>query len=378
MKVVQVLSSLFYDSAGPSYSVPGLARGLWENGVDVEIYTRDPKPKREFPYPVKTFPSTLKRLTRLGCSDGLKRGLRKIAQEADVIHSNGLWMMPCVYPAWAVRGTRCRLVVAPRGALAKWTIRKNRWIKCLFGWAFQYSALRRVDMFHATSVKEYEEIRAAGYRQPVVILPIGMDLPVVERPARKAGDMRKIVFFGRLHSVKKVDDLIMAWAGVCDRMPDWCVEIAGPDFGVRRQLEELVASHQIPRVKFVGEIKGQDKYEFLASADLYVLPSLTENFGITIAEALACGTPVIASQGTPWRGLVDNQCGWWVENSPEAIAKAIQEAAVMPRTELMQMGQRGRRWIERDFSWAGVGLKMKSAYEWLLRGGAKPEWVRED
>lgn len=233
-------------------------------------------------------------------------------------------------------------------------------------------------MFHATSVKEYEEIRAAGYRQPVVILPIGMDLPVVERPARKAGDMRKIVFFGRLHSVKKVDDLIMAWAGVCDRMPDWCVEIAGPDFGVRRQLEELVASHQIPRVKFVGEIKGQDKYEFLASADLYVLPSLTENFGITIAEALACGTPVIASQGTPWRGLVDNQCGWWVENSPEAIAKAIQEAAVMPRTELMQMGQRGRRWIERDFSWAGVGLKMKSAYEWLLRGGAKPEWVRED
>jgi glycosyltransferase involved in cell wall biosynthesis len=128
-------------------------------------------------------------------------------------------------------------------------------------------------------------------------------------------------------------------------------------------------------VKFVGEINGFDKYVFLSQADIYVLPSLTENFGVTLAEALACGTPCIASQGTPWSGLEREKAGRWIPIGAEPLAAALKELMSMSDDERYAMGRRGRSWIERDFSWQGIGFKMKKAYEWLLGNEDKPEWV---
>lgn len=169
--------------------------------------------------------------------------------------------------------------------------------------------LRRADMFHATSEKEYEEIRAIGYKQPVAIVPIGMDIPKtmlkVEGRRLNGGGARlhRVAFFGRLHKVKAVDRLIQAWElltkGEDRGSHDWELAIAGPDNGIRSALEAYIADHKVPRVRFVGEINGSGKYNFLSAADVYVLPSHTENFGVTVVEALACGTPVIVSKGTP-------------------------------------------------------------------------------
>ncbi|MBQ7652592.1 MAG: glycosyltransferase, partial [Victivallales bacterium] len=127
-------------------------------------------------------------------------------------------------------------------------------------------------------------------------------------------------------------------------------------------------------------INGHAKYEFLATGDIYVLPSDTENFGITVAEALACGTPVIASQGTPWEGLEREKCGRWVPIGVEPLEVALKDLMAMDDKDRKLMGERGREWIVRDFSWEGIGLKMKSAYEWLLEPEAtkRPEWIRED
>ena len=238
-------------------------------------------------------------------------------------------------------------------------------------------------MFHATSEKEYEEIRALGYRQPVAIVPVGMDIPEVDvfnaeaQRSREAEVKRKrIVFFGRLHKVKGVDRLVRAWEQV---MRDgWELVIAGPDCGMLEELKGIVAERRLPRVSFVGEINGHAKYEFLANADIYVLPSDTENFGVTVAEALASGTPVIASQGTPWQGLEREKCGRWVPIGVEPLAMALKELMAMSDEERAVMGNRGREWMRRDFSWRGIGLKMKTAYEWLLGNGDKPEWVRLD
>ena len=134
----------------------------------------------------------------------------------------------------------------------------------------------------------------------------------------------------------------------------------------------------MPRVSFVGEINGPAKYEFLANADIYVLPSDTENFGVTVAEALVSGTPVIASQGTPWQGLDRERSGRWVPIGVEPLAAALDELMSMSEEERAAMGARGREWIRRDFSWKGIGVKMKAAYEWLLGQGEKPEYVRVD
>jgi glycosyltransferase involved in cell wall biosynthesis len=243
------------------------------------------------------------------------------------------------------------------------------------GWLYQNHALASTDMFHATSVKEYEEIRAQGYEQPVAIVPIGMDIPIVEpRKARNGEEGRRVVFFGRLHKVKGVDRLVRAWEQVA--RDGWELVIAGPDCGMLEALKGIVAERKLQRVSFVGEINGHAKYEFLAGGDIYVLPSDTETFGITVAEALASETPVIASQGTPWEGLEREKCGRWVPIGVETLAEALKEMMAMSDAERAAMGARGREWIRRDFAWEGIGAKMKAAYEWLLGKGDRPEWVR--
>ena len=385
MKVVQVVSYISVESSGPSYSVPGLCRGLFANNVDVELHTREPSNGLDVDFPLYLYPDG-----RWGAflqrSPSMAIGLARACKTAQVIQANGVWMLPHVYPAWAVKGTSCKLVTAPRGTFAGWSLRRSRWKKLLFGYACQYAALRKTDMWHATSEKEYGEIRALGYRQPVAIVPIGMDLPDVRNlntgvnGCRRADNQHRVVFFGRLHKVKAIDNLVLAWANLCNSKyySKWDLVIAGPDGGVRSELETLIADRKIPRVSFAGEINGNAKYEFLADADIYVLPSLTENFGVTVAEALACGTPVIASQGTPWEGLEVEKAGRWIPIGVEPLTAALEEMMFLSDDERRKMGECGRQWIARDFSWKGIGYKMKLAYEWLLGQSGRPEWVRVD
>ena len=384
MIVVVSTVDIGLEASGPSYSVPGLCRGLHEAGVEVSLHTlKTPiTTKFHFPFPLVTYPGHPSRFLP-GNAPEMERGLELACVEADVLHTNGLWMMPMVYPGWVIKRLRQKghfpkLVVAPRGCLALWALKRGWMKKKLFGWLFQNQVLSQADMFHATSEKEYAEIRARGYRQPVAIVPIGMDIPVVEprnaRKGRNGEEKRRVVFFGRLHKVKGVDRLLFAWEQVAQ--DGWELVIAGPDCGMLEELKGIVAERKLPRVSFVGEINGHAKYEFLADGDIYVLPSDTENFGITVAEALASGTPVIASQGTPWEGLEREKCGRWVPIGVEPLREALKELMSKDDAERAAMGERGKEWIRREFTWQGVGAKMKAAYEWLLNKGEKPEWVR--
>ena len=149
---------------------------------------------------------------------------------------------------------------------------------------------------------------------------------------------------------------------------------------MRGEIETMVRQRNIQRVSFVGEVSGDEKYAFLSSADVCVLPSHTENFGITVAEALACGTPVIASKGTPWQGVELNRCGYWVDCDVETLAKTLKRMLVLGETERQEMGVRGREWIMRDFEWGAVGVKLKTTYEWLIGQDSlqMPDWVRKN
>ena len=387
MKVIQVVPSVATESSGPSYSVPALCQGLMSSGCNVSLQVLDDIPSRllHASYLIENYPRRELGLRNLGRSPSMLSGLMAAARTADIIHNNSLWMMPNVYPAWVVYRMRRRnvnlclkLVTAPRGTLAPWSLAKGKWKKRIFGALLQYPALRQTDMFHATSEKEYNEIRAQGYRQPIAIVPIGMDLPEIDIQSHRrsvAGRIKRVVFFGRLHKVKAIDNLVLAWRHLERDFADWELVIAGPDGGMRSELESLVTQLGIPRVSFIGEINDQAKYDFLASADIYVLPSHTENFGITVAEALVCGTPVIASQGTPWRGLEVEKAGRWIPIGVEPLVTALHDMMSMDDANRRQMGECGRDWIVRDFSWEGIGKKMKMAYEWLLGKGDRPDWV---
>ena len=415
MKVIQVIPYLRLESSGPTQSVPGMCRGLQHAGCEVTLHSDGPAPNRDFGCPttfheIKVFPHP-----KFLRSPAMLKQLKVECQTAQIIHNNSLWAFPNVYPLWAIKGTACKQVLQPRGTLSEWALNNSKWKKRLFGWLFQYKVMRKADLWIATCEEEYQDIRRLGYKQPVAILPNGVDLPNgasrqlrvqslefgVEGPDQRGCDCvdsnkqrqtandeqqltdaprRRMFFLSRIHPKKNVELLLRCWAKLEPQFPEWDLSIVGPDKdnSYADEMKQLAKALGCQRVIFEGELNGEEKYRFMAESECEVLPTHSENFGMVVAEALACKTPVICSYGAPWSGLNDHKCGWWVPTTERAFLNAMTEAMSKTREELSQMGERGREWMARDFSWDGIGAKMKAAYAWLLGQGEKPDFVRVD
>ena len=108
---------------------------------------------------------------------------------------------------------------------------------------------------------------------------------------------------------------------------------------------------------------------------MFILPSFSENFGIVVAEALACGLPVLTTKGCPWQELEINQCGWWVDISEAGIEEGLREAFSASDEELRVMGVAGRKLIEERYQWEGIAERMTIFYDWIVNGGEQPGFV---
>jgi glycosyltransferase involved in cell wall biosynthesis len=212
-----------------------------------------------------------------------------------------------------------------------------------------------------------------GVTNPVAVVPNGLDLKNVHAVKTEYGT-RKIVFLSRLHPKKGIELLLDAWNKL--ETVGWVMEIAGegsPDYV--KSLKNRIEQSEQNNVRLVGSKYGEAKWEFLRSADLLVLPSYSENFGIVVAEALAVGVPVITTQDTPWQELEAEKCGWWIDLSLETLVAAMLEAMKLRANDLEMMGERGRVLIENNYAIESVGLKINQLYSWISKGGEKPSFV---
>jgi glycosyltransferase involved in cell wall biosynthesis len=141
------------------------------------------------------------------------------------------------------------------------------------------------------------------------------------------------------------------------------------------KLEAHVRELGAPRVEFGGPLFGPDKLDAYRTAGLFVLPTLNENFGMVVAEALATGVPTICTKGAPWAGLEEQRCGWWVDHGVDAMEAALDAALTLPDSERAAMGARGRAWMARDFGWDGIAAQMTDVYKWCLGLGDRPNFV---
>jgi glycosyltransferase involved in cell wall biosynthesis len=246
----------------------------------------------------------------------------------------------------------------------------------LFWPLVQKPALAATSCFHASAESEYEAIRRMGFRQPVAIIPNGIDIPVFV--AQRRGNFRTLLFLGRVHPSKGLDMLLPAWQAVQKRFPEWRLIIAGPDNGgYLSKMQHLAAQLQLKQIEFVGALMGRQKWEAYREAELFVLPTYSENFGVTVAEALAAGIPAIVSRGAPWQGLEQKKAGWWIDTGLDPLVACLNYALDQSPDVLAEMGQRGRVWMQEEFSWERVGAMMDQTYRWILSGGNKPDWVRK-
>lgn len=381
MKTIQLVPSINEEASGPSYSVPRLCEALVSQGEDVELHVLAPAPEASFqsyPYTIHAQPAW-PLLPRLGISPRMRKALAKAAKTAQIMHNHSLWMLPNIYPASAVKGTQCRLVTSPRGTLSEYALNRSRWLKKAV-WALgQGDVLRNSACMHATAEIEYHEIRRKGLWAPVAIIPNGVEIPSEQKQEKNSRQLRQLLFLGRIHPKKGVDILLRAWTRLEKQYPDWELHIVGPDNGgYLSQMQALAKELCVERVAFPGPAYGSGKSQAYWSADLFVLPTHSENFGLVAAEALAHGVPAIVSKGAPWSGLEIHDCGWWIDIGVDPLVECLREAMTKSTEELAVMGERGRTWMKRDFSWERIGAMMRKTYEWILGGGSPPEWVVTD
>jgi glycosyltransferase involved in cell wall biosynthesis len=382
VRIVQTVSSIESEASGLSYVVPKLCKALAALDHEVDLLSLGPPCCAEDgTYRDRRFAGDFDRLgplRKLGASGAQRRAL--MASNGDVFHTHGLWMMPNVYPAQAARARAAPLMLSPHGMLGKKALQFS-WAKKRAFWALlQGRAARQVQCFHATADQEYEDIRAFGMRQPVAVIPNGIDPPSAPAlPSRTGVHAPFVLSLGRIHPVKALDRLIRAWALVVPEFPHWRLKIVGPsELGHADELERLARSLQLSSVDISGPVYGTEKTALLAGAELFALPTLNENFAMTVAESLAAGTPVISTKGAPWAGLETECCGWWIEHGVEPLAAALRTALALPDEERRAMGARGRAWMARDFAWDGIARQMAGVYRWLVQGGEPPACVRTE
>jgi glycosyltransferase involved in cell wall biosynthesis len=243
----------------------------------------------------------------------------------------------------------------------------NPWRKRVAMLLYQRRGLRNALAFHAASLLEARNVRALGLRQPIAVIGNG-----IESPPKSTADLattpRVALFLSRLHRVKGLLDLLAVWAML--RPQGWTLRIVGPDSdGYRQKVIETIASLGIHAcVELCGEASNIDKWHHYRQAQLFILPTYSENFGLVVGEALACGVPVITTTETAWNEIAARGCGWIVTPGVEGLRYALAEATALPAARLADMGDSGRRWIPAHFSWTTVAERMRLFYSWIGDG----------
>ena len=366
-------------ASGLCYAVPRICEALAkQERLAVTLHTTHSVPAESTGYKTISY-SNWPVLDNVGIAPSMYGPLSEAAQAGQVIHNHSLWTMPNMFPGHLARRYDFPMIFSPHGTLAPWAMNHSRWKKRIFWRLGQELALTKASCFHASSEGEYEAIRSLGYRQPVALIPFGVDIPELE-VFDATESPKALLFFARLHPAKGIELLISVWSRIQHDFPDWILRIAGPEDypGYQDKIERLAESASCTRIEFLGPVFGTDKDRLLQGASLYVLPTHTENFGITVAEALAAETPAIVTKGAPWDGLVLHHCGWWIDRTERTVEQALREAMALPELEREAMGRRGRAWIAREFSWNTLGTQLASTYDWMLGKIQKPDWIIED
>ena len=300
-------------------------------------------------------------------------------KQAEVVHIQAIFNTPIPISLIYSRLYKKPVLLSPHGVLGEWVMNQGSSLKKLWLQLFVKPFASYVT-WHATSEQERKEILNHFPEAKIYTVPNPIDLTEYKKvnelsrsaflnkfASRTGNPERILISMGRLQKKKGFDILIKAFAKIRSTYPAICLFIAGHDEGEKKNLLELIKSHGLEEVVFfTGHLEGQDKADFLGNADLFVLPSHNENFGIVYAEALAAGTPVIASTETPWSEVETFKCGKWVKNTVEENTSAILE---MLESDQGEKRKNAKEFVQR-FSRANVSKELDKVFNLIANRNA--------
>jgi glycosyltransferase involved in cell wall biosynthesis len=357
MKVFLAVKSLLPSYGGPAFSVSQLAHALAKAGLEVAVWASDASAVQS---------CLLSPGGSLRAVSGSVAGALEQCGQVDVLHDNGIWLPHNHYLAGLAAERGLVRVVSTRGMLEPSARNHKAWKKRIAWWLYQRHDLCRASYHHATAAAEAQTLRILGLGVPIGIIPNGITVLDADLPRGEHKELRTALFLGRIHPIKGISVLIEAWAKL--RPQNWQLLIAGPDeLGHRAELKKKVCAASLSgAVRFSDPLNGDAKDRAFANADLFVLPSFSESFGMVIGEALAHGLPVLTTTATPWKTIAVEGCGWSVSPTIAGLLEGLSAATSLDRSALLVMGERGREMVSRQFSWANIAEQFINAYEKLL------------
>jgi glycosyltransferase involved in cell wall biosynthesis len=359
---------------GPIRSVHALCAALVKHGHRVHVYTTnvDGQGVSEVPVGrpvvmdgVQVSYFGVPALRRLYWSPALAQRLKQTINEFDIVHLHSVFLWPTWAAARAAHAARIPYIVSPRGQLVRELIqRKSRLVKSAWISLIERRTLARASALHVTADLEGQDITALKLDlSRLLCVPNGVSWPD-QHLAFDPGKFPQItgpyaLYLGRINWKKGLDRLIRAWQWV----PDLPLIIAGnDDEGYQKELEALARTVGVTsRVSFIGPVSDENKWAIYENAEMFVLPSYSENFGNVVAEAMAMGCPVLITPEVGLASLVrDSGAGLVIDGAPRAVADAVQ-SVLMDSVKRRNMSERGRA-AARSLSWKSVAGDMQDAY----------------
>lgn len=378
-RILHVLPAVAPRYGGPSVAILGMCRALDAAGYETLLATTDADgPSRlavtlERPQSyegIRTIFFRRQFSESYKWSRGLGGWLRAHVPEFNLVHIHAVFSHSSILAGRICRKAGVPYIVRPLGTLDPWSVRRKRLRKRVLIELGAGDLLSGAAAIHYTSAEEQRLAESIFPSLPQgVVVPNGIPEAMYSLNSVTRSAHPYLLSLSRIDEKKGIDLVIRAFQLIAgdERFWQWRLVIAGD--GPESYVSELMALARPyvtdSRISFHGWVSGEDKRELISNASLFVLPSHQENFGISVAEAMASSVPVIVTRGVNLAAEIQEaRAGWIVERSPKLLAESLREA-MSDRGELERRGHAGRVLAER-FRWPVVASELIAVYEKII------------
>jgi glycosyltransferase involved in cell wall biosynthesis len=387
MKILHLVTNLSPNYGGPVKACIETCEQLARSGDEVSIYTTNldfPAGKLDVQLnePVMSKGVEISyfsiQFTPYVVSWGLARALYKNIKKFDLVHIHGLYRFPQAIGAFLARRARVPYIVRPHGSLDPYLFNQSnrRRRKRLYEWLIENRNLNGASAIQFTTQDEMELVAPLKLRAPAIVVPNSLNIDQYNtlpefglfRKKYKLEGKQIVLHYGRITEKKGLDIVVRAFAKASKHIDDACLVIAGPDNeGYSSVVRNWIAEENIgAKTVFTGMLQGEQSLEVLRDADIFVLPSYSENFGMAVVEAMACRLPVIISNRVNiWREVEQAEAGFIIDCNIEELSEAL--CNLFDNDALkVTMGRSGKRLVEHLYNDKVVTEDLRRNYKQIL------------
>ncbi|MBB3700965.1 glycosyltransferase [Flammeovirga yaeyamensis] len=390
MKILIISGSNSRQSGGLFFSVKSLSKALLNNDIQLSLLTHNDKYSEDDINTYGDIPMPIYDVfgpNNLGFSKNISKKIKDVSPT--LIHQQCIWM----YLSYAVLKTKrkfkTKTIITPRGMLDPWAVNNSKLKKRIIGFLYENENLRNADCFHALCLSEYESIRSFGLKNPVAIIPNGINLPKIQNRSFddnwKINTKKAMTFIGRIHPKKGVKELVEALyilkKNKSSLLDNWTIYICGWDQnGHIHELQDLTKKYKLEEdIVFLGSVYGDKKDSILFHSQSFILPSFSEGLPMSILEAWSFKLPVLMTEECNLSIGFHKKTSYKISNDPPTLAKQLDIFGKVSDSELIEFGNNAFNLVKENYTWEKIADMTNKMYQWVENKKVpKPDFIYLD